>query len=343
MKWTAITSYGRAAGSARVRLFDWIDWTGIDAEVSSYVDAASNSPKVLVGRANEALMSELNLRQLASKVYDGTIFLSRQASPFSRGDLESNLLRSSGLGVYDFDDALYLSQNGGLFRKDRIWRRSVESADVIIAGNSSLAEEAAKFNGNVYIIPSCVNPSQYIEKKRYSLDDVPRAVWLGSPSTENYLRNIEAPLLRTNRSHGLRMTVVSAGSASLGRLDAMVDRVPWSLHGFSQELVRADFGVMPLVDSVWTRGKCAYKLLQYGAAGLPLIGSPVGANAEVLRKAQGYSPVSNDDWGNALVSILDESDTEREHRGKAALSTVSNYYSFQAWEGRWRDAVNLAL
>jgi hypothetical protein len=43
---------------------------------------------------------------------------------------------------------------------------------------------------------------------------------------------------------------------------------------------------MPLaLDEPWSRGKCAYKLLQYMAAGVPAVGSDVGMNADLIERA----------------------------------------------------------
>lgn len=339
-----ITSYGRRAGSARVRVFDWLDWLGLEATSDTYLDGSSNSPGVLARNPQGLIAAELRLRRTARSVGDDTVLLSRQASPFSNGVIEARLLYNSARGIYDFDDSLMFSAGGrldSLWSKSRVWTRAVVAADVVIAGNAFLANEASPHSRNVVVIPSCVNPDDYPGKKKYEIGAAPRAVWLGSPSTEPYLRLVANPLLVLHRSSGLRLTVISAGAADLGVLEPMVDRVPWSPSTYARDLAAADFGIMPLDDTPWTRGKCAYKLLQYGATGLPMIGSPVGANTDVLQRSDGLLASSSDDWVAAMESLVQESPERRARRGATSLTAVTEGYSFAAWESKWRSALNL--
>ncbi len=54
---------------------------------------------------------------------------------------------------------------------------------------------------------------------------------------------------------------------------------------------------MPLDDTPWERGKCAYKLLQVMAAGKPVIASPVGANrAAVRHEVNGLLAETPEQW-----------------------------------------------
>ena len=64
--------------------------------------------------------------------------------------------------------------------------------------------------------------------------------------------------------------------------EIQVERVPWSAATEAGSLAAAHIGVMPLSDDEWARGKCAFKLLQYMAASLPCVASPIGANAEAV-------------------------------------------------------------
>ena len=117
-----------------------------------------------------------------------------------------------------------------------------------------------------------------------------------------------------------------------------MDRVPWDPGTSAQILADADVGIMPLHDTEFTRGKCGYKLLQYGAAGLPVVGSPVGANAGVLAALGGAAPASGE-WVDAVTGVLDAGASERRDLGDTARRGVETSYSFGAWESRWRYAV----
>jgi glycosyltransferase involved in cell wall biosynthesis len=68
-------------------------------------------------------------------------------------------------------------------------------------------------------------------------------------------------------------------------------------------------GIMPLEDTLWTHGKCAFKMLCYMAAGVPVVVSPVGMNAEVLKLGElGVGAARDDDWVESLSFLLAEPD-----------------------------------
>jgi glycosyltransferase involved in cell wall biosynthesis len=344
-KLVTVSAYGLRGSSARVRIFDWLRILHLDAEKSTYLDRADNPLGALLGDLPAVVRAERRLRTLATSVGDATVLLSREASPFSLGAVESRLLRRSAHGVYDFDDALYAGYPGGLLSRsrhiDRVWRRSVAAADTVIAGNDTLASHASEYASHVVVIPSCVDPDEYLVKRSYTVPTVPTAVWLGSPSTEAQLAVAKEPLLALHRERGLRLTLISKGSRSHGELDAMIDRVDWSADRVADVLASADVGIMPLENDEWTRGKCAYKLLQYAAAGLPVIGSAVGVNVSVLDRLHGVAASSGPQWRDALHSVLEADDGERAKIGQGARSSVIEHYSYAAWADQWRAAIGI--
>jgi glycosyltransferase involved in cell wall biosynthesis len=264
--------------------------------------------------------------------------------PFTGGRIESALLQRARWGVYDFDDALWADQRGGMHRffgESAVWARAVRSADLVIAGNSYLAEAAAEHNATVRVIPSCVEPADYPLKQEYSVGPVPRLVWVGSPATERYLDPLAPALLRVHRLTGARLTLVSAGRRSLGELAPMTDRLRWDGARTDALLADADCGIMPLPDTPFTRGKCAYKLLQYGAAGLPVVASPVGVNGRVIGLLGGSAATDLVSWVDALVELLREPETVRRERGVTARRAVEEHFSFAAWRGTFLRALDL--
>lgn len=333
-----LSCYGSGGASTRVRLYDWLRHTQVEAEIYDYVGGSNNHATQLIRVPVKVLRAERELRGLRRRLGERTLIVSRQASPFSSGGLAEQLLDSARHSVYDFDDALFAddeSLTGRIWSKPAAWRRSVQAADVVIAGSDLLADAALKFTPNVVMVPSCVEPADYTVKVDYELSSPPRGVWLGSPPTEPFLRTLTEPLLHLHKRFGLRLSVVSAGNASLGSLDSMVDRTAWSPMSFAQVLAAADFGVMPLPDTPFTRGKCSYKLLQYAASGLPLIGSPVGANAKALDVLRGYAASTSGGWIDVIESILLAPSSERARSGEVARKAVIDHYSYSTWEKTW--------
>ncbi len=338
------TSYGPAGSSTRVRVLDWLRFLGLEAEVHDYLGSANVRPGTLLRDPLGVVRAERHLRSLRSRPPAERLLVSRSMGPFTRGRLEASLLRRAGWGVYDFDDALHADRRGGVHQvlgEAAGWSTAVRGADLVVAGNAYLADAASRLNPDVTVIPSCVDPDDYPQKQDYAVGEVPRLLWLGSPSTERYLEDIAAALLRVHRRTGARLTVISAGDRSLGELDLMTDRVAWDGPRTDRLLAEADCGLMPLPDDPWSRGKCAYKLLQYGAAGLPAVASPVGVNALVTDQLHGLAATDGDSWTDAVLAVLAEPEAARRARGLAARRAVEEHYSFAAWTEPFLRALRL--
>lgn len=332
-----VAAYGKKAGSARVRIHDWVEHLGLDVTHHTYLDSARLGVSTVFRHPYATTRAEASLRTLSKNISNDTLLLSRRASPMSSGDLEASLLRRARRGIYDFDDALFTSTRFP-FPAASVWKRSVEAADLVICGNSVLADHARAHTDRIIQIPSCIHPEQYSVKESYEVAS-PTAVWIGTPGTEKYLATISEALLEAHSRIGLRLRVISAGFGDLGPLSAIVDRVPWTPTTFPAQLSSADVGIMPLTDDEWSRGKCAYKLLQYGATGLPMIGSPVGVNADVLSGSHGWAPCNEEEWLHALIACLTAQPNERRARGRQGMETVRKEYSFDAWRSIWLRAV----
>jgi len=340
---TTVSCYGNQSPSTRVRVQDWLDHLGLDAESLHYADLPDARLSTIGRHPVSVLHAELHTRRL-TRARHARLLLSREASPFSRGEVESKLLRRATHGTYDFDDALFEDVAGwrrGLGKEVKC-RLAVESADVVIAGNDYLADWASTYNDEVRVIPSCVEPSMYIAKTSWDIQGPPTLVWLGSRSTERYVEQLGPALREVNRLTGARLLLISqAKEQEHPSLAGIVERRPWSLGTFADELATGDIALAPLDSSRYSMGKCAYKLLQYAATGLPIVGSPVGANRMALERFSGTAVTNMNDWVDALVGMISESSAERRVRGATGIRAVNEHYSFTAWSSAWKDAVDL--
>lgn len=240
---------------------------------------------------------------------------------------EKRLWRKNRRIVFDYDDAIYLSWNEPAVR----WMCS--HAAWITTGNEYLAEYARKYNNNVTVIPTVVDMVQY-KKKSGPQQDIGRPVrvgWMGSGQSVNAtLYPFIRMLARIQKRTGYEFIIISKPKP------APPAPLPWTYWEWSDsnesELAAGlDIGIMPLNDDEFQRGKCGAKLLQYMAAGIPVIASPVGVNREIVRHGiTGFLASSEAEWYNALSTLIQDHDLRRRMGSEGRLHCEKNY-SLQRW------------
>ncbi|MHC4626712.1 MAG: glycosyltransferase family 4 protein [Planctomycetota bacterium] len=212
--------------------------------------------------------------------------------------------------VFDIDDAVYLTKPRQLGHTPghslQKWVRFIavcQMCHVVVAGNKSLADVAGCFAKRVLVLPTCVDVSSYrfspnCQKKGSTI------VWIGLPENLCYLEPLRPVLSKLAERHpGLLLRIISSRFPSWDTPE--IDGVKWTQETAADCLTTSDIGIMPLSDDGWTRGKCAFKLLQYMAAGLPCVASPVGMNTKVVVDSEtGYLATTPEEWAQRLDLLL---------------------------------------
>ncbi len=244
--------------------------------------------------------------------------------------------------IFDVDDAIYVRKPRRLGEEadDSIWRRrkfaaTCRFADLVAAGNEVLAGVARGFAHRVAIMPTSIEASSYRTTTAGPVAP-PTIVWIGSPENLVYLEMIRPPLASLSvRLPNLRLRVIC--SAFPDWPGVTIERVVWSSSTEVDGLASAHIGIMPLSDDAWSRGKCAFKLLQYMAAKLPCVASPIGANTEaVIDGVTGFHARGLDQWESRLA-LLVESPELRAQFGAAGLAHVQERYAMSAYRSRYLD------
>jgi glycosyltransferase involved in cell wall biosynthesis len=244
--------------------------------------------------------------------------------------------------VFDVDDAIYVRKPRrlGEAADDSPWRKRKFAAtcrwvDVVAAGNEVVAGVARASARAVTILPTSIDAGVY-RSTTASASDPPTIVWIGSPENLVYLEIIRPALARlTGRHPTLTMRIICSRFPDWP--EVKIERVPWSAATEAESLATAHIGVMPLTDDEWARGKCAFKLLQYMAAALPCVASPVGANTEaVVDGFNGFHARTVDEWERHLESLI-QSPALRARFGASGRGHVEARYALHAYQARYSE------
>lgn len=278
------------------------------------------------------------------------VLLLRNVGRFTRGRREAGLLRGAALGVYDLDDGLPWD-DGKLPGLGRWWKRpwprslvaarAAAASDRMIVGNEVLADWAVERCSDVRVVPTCVEPGRYRRRTAWTIDR-PLIGWIGSPATTGYVADVLPALRDVCARTGARVELIGADPAVVGPFADIATVRPWNEADALDRLASWDVGLMPLRDGVYERAKCGYKLLQYAAAGVPSVGSPVGVNEPLLTAMDGLAPATLDDWADAVCHIVAEPADRRAGRAAAGFA-VADVHSYDHWQDRWVDAVGWTL
>ena len=248
----------------------------------------------------------------------------------------ARLRRSVRALGYDFDDALLYRDRPGILgwrsiARSTKFRAITRGADFVTAGNEYLAGLAPREHRNVFVVPTPVDTRVYAPRPRE--DGPARIGWVGSASTVRYLEEIMPAVERVAAARpGVTLNIVSDAFPSER---PFTRAIPWRRETEADEVGRFDIGLMPLPDNPWTRGKCGFKLLLYGASGIASVASPVGANRDILRGGEtGLLAETIDDWESAILRLVDDA-ALRARMGAAARARVEAEYSVAAVIPKW--------
>jgi glycosyltransferase involved in cell wall biosynthesis len=257
--------------------------------------------------------------------------------------LEARLLASlSRRRIFDVDDAIYVRKPRrlGEAADDSLWRKRKFAAtcrwvDVVAAGNDVLAGAARPAARAIAILPTSIDSSAY-RPTSATVADPPTIAWIGSPENLVYLEMIRPALARLSvRYPTLKLRVICSRFPEWSEVN--IERIAWSTATEAESLAAAHIGVMPLTDDEWARGKCAFKLLQYMAAALPCVASPVGANTEaVIEGINGFHARTTEQWERHLESLI-RSPELRARFGAAGREHVESRYALRTYRTRYLD------
>jgi glycosyltransferase involved in cell wall biosynthesis len=361
MKLLVFPRYDLTQASTRVRIMQYLPFledAGIDVEIFpilSFNGISGNSKmfKFILSRLRSFYRVGKRLFIEKGKKKHTILHIHSELFPFIPFWIEYGYLSLLGRNKYiiELDDAWfhrYDAHNSLIIRIilgkkiNMLMRFSV----LVVAGNQYIADRAKMVGATrIEIIPTVVDVEKY---KKYllsssypltsnyeqtvidydysiSLMERPTIGWIGSPATTKYLLMIQNVIKLLHENGTANFVAMGADSTQIEGLPIRV--IPWSEQLELETLYQFDIGIMPLVDSLFERGKCGYKIIQYMACGLPVVASPVGVNNSiVIHNETGYLAKSEDEWIKYLSLLCNNVDL-RTRLGHEGLDQAERRYN----------------
>jgi glycosyltransferase involved in cell wall biosynthesis len=203
--------------------------------------------------------------------------------------------------ILDVDDAIWLNRESSFARK------LAEICDSVICGNSFLADHFSQWCSRISVLPTAVDTDRFRPLQPRPQTEVFTIGWSGSQSGFADLLLVEKPLQLILTLHPeMRLRVISNEPPRLDLPSGQVEFVRWSAEVEVQAIQTLDVGIMPLRDTPWSYGKCAYKMLLYMSCGVPVVVSPVGMNREISDMGPiGATAITTDGWIGAIEELSD--------------------------------------
>lgn len=353
VKVLALTKYGRLGASSRMRSLQYVPWlqqAGLHVTVQPLLVDELLQARYKHGGYGLSLLwvYARRLSALTARNQFDVVWIEKEALPWWPLWLELALLRGMPY-VLDYDDAIFhnYDQHANSWVRRLFGRRLdglMAQAALVVGGNHYLAQRARDAGARwVEVIPTVIDLVRYPSQPKMlavslAVDGLPRIVWIGSPSTVRYLQLLREPLQALATRQPFVLRVIGGGMVDLPGVQ--VEVLSWAEATEVENISACQVGVMPLLDSLWERGKCGYKLIQYMACGLPVVASNAGVNPEIVRQGDnGFLANTAEDWVVALGMLLEDASL-RAQMGRAGRQLVEQVYCIQQTGPRLAQFLN---
>lgn len=226
--------------------------------------------------------------------------------------------------ILNFDDAVDLRYNKYRFLKNK-YPDLISNASGVIVANSELLERFSKYNPRIVKLPT-VPPASLPQECAPERGEKLRIGWIGTPVTYKFLLEHAEILQAMYAVEPFELLAIARPELP------PVPGIPtinaaWSAETEEKLLRSCHAGIMPLPDTAFTRGKSAFKLIQYLRAGIPAIASAVGENIQVIREGRtGFCAVDKAEWVRAWQQL---SRPEVRESMAEDISGTAGEYSFE--------------
>ncbi|MGN6398623.1 MAG: glycosyltransferase [Mucilaginibacter sp.] len=280
---------------------------------------------------------------LRVRQYD-IVYIFLWITPFGRPFMEWIIRARAKKMIYDIDDLVYMSKTSRYNSFIRFLKSAskinflIKSSDHVLVSTDELKSYSAKLNKNLSMIPATIDVKKYMYPHNQQSDKVVIG-WSGSQTTSKYLHLIDDVLRYLVSNYNVKIMVMGDDDFVVDGID--IELLHWSAEDEIRNLQQFDIGLHPLPDEKWAYGKSGGKLVQYMAAGIPIVATALGPNFKVIENGyNGFLVRSEQEWIDQLVLLITDQ-ALRKRMGENARKFAEQNSSVEANAGKYLAVFNL--
>ncbi len=339
MKILYLTKYSRNGASSRLRSYHYfplLEKEGLVITVKPFFDEDYLNNLYAKKKISNLKLLFYYLKRffvLFSIVKYDKVIIEKELFPYFFSWFEKILFLLKVKYIVDYDDAIFhnydLSKNKIIrfFLKNKI-SNVMKYSDCVLAGNHYLADKAEQSGARkVVLFPTVIDINRYHSKTFLKKNDPIIIGWIGSPSTFKYMQSLSNVFEELKSKFPIELHII--GATEKLKFKGSTHYFNWSEADEVAMISNFDIGIMPLENTPWELGKCAYKLIQYMGCGLPVVASSVGMNKEVINNGvNGFLVENNNEWIDKLSLLIHDVNLRKEF-GENSRKKVEREYNLE--------------
>lgn len=192
------------------------------------------------------------------------------------------------------------------------YRKIIGASDLVLVSTPFLLEKIGPLNDHVELFPNYVDVQRFTQRV-HNESTVPVVGWAGSTGHRSgdleTMRGILAPMAERGEiqlQHSGHVEGQDTFASVIGAPEASVIRLPLVEARLYPSILTMDVGIAPLRDTPFNHAKSEIKAMEYSAAGIPWVATPLSAYA-ALHEELGIGRLAKKPvhWINHLRALKD--------------------------------------
>lgn len=231
----------------------------------------------------------------------------------------------------DFFDAEYA-------RNKKLIDASVSYCDKVCVVNEHLYNYFSKIHPRVYYNNLAINTTPYVTKTNYKNRSPENIFWTGSIFNSQNLKRILPVLEELNNEIPLKLTMVCKTNG--GFTNSFIEQKPWDEKTFYTLLADVDIAIYPAFeDTEFARGKVAFKVLDYVAAKIPVVASPLGLSQNFENEKDVLVANNEAEWKENIRRLI----ADENLRKTLAENAYKKLLEFHSVEATYKNFLKILL